>query len=319
MSKKVEPTLNLDVGVFKKNFYTKSLSNWKIGGICDIYIEPNNIKQLRNALDYLLKNKIPIIVIGNGTNILFDDKGFRGAILKLGNGFSYINCLNKYIICGASTYVPFLAKKTADLGLSGLEHIVGIPGYMGGLIAMNGGSQRKSISESIDYVKSIRIETGNEMIFNNNECNFSYRNSIFQNSQYIITEVGLKLEKKETNIIRDEMLKILHTRNIKFPRKLPNCGSVFKNDDVNFKNYGSPGSIVESLGLKGTKIGNAEISQKHANFIINLGNASSNDVLELIYKVQHAFKLKTRLQLQTEILYLNKDGKFIHPSIHNET
>jgi UDP-N-acetylmuramate dehydrogenase len=195
---------------------------------------------------------------------------------------------------------------TCIAGLSGLEHVVGIPGTLGGLVSMNGGSQRKSISEVVEWVRAVDRD-GHIRVLSKNNCGFSYRHSVFQDTDLIIVEAALQLQYSESRIIHSNMLHNLRKRRSRFPLHLPNCGSIFRSTPEMYETIGSPGKIIEELQLKGCKIGGAEISRKHANFIVNKGRAKAQDVLRLIEIVRKRAEA-LQVDLRCEVLYADVDG-----------
>ncbi|HJO93987.1 MAG TPA: UDP-N-acetylmuramate dehydrogenase [Victivallales bacterium] len=303
---KLEKIKLLDVGNIKQNENLANHCTWKIGGPAKLLIEPLSIIQLKNVLQFSSKEEIPHVVIGRGSNLLFSDKGFYGIVIKLEAQFSNYSITGNKLISQAGAWVPGLCRTAAVSGLSGIEHTIGIPCTIGGLVYMNGGSLRKNIGESL-----IKIETINSMGEIKNylpdECNFSYRHSIFQElNDVIITRVFLKLFPKNKHLIRKELLDILKTRRINFPLKQPSCGSVFKADEKMYNKIGPPGKVIDNLGLKGFRIGNAMISNKHANFFINLGGASSDDILALISYVSDKVYKATGFELSCEVKYVSE-------------
>lgn len=280
---------------------------WKIGGVCNSFRTINNIEELRSFVTKFSDDKT--LVIGNGTNILFDSKGYDGAVIKLDGEFGKIKKgSNSTLEVGASVWVPGLVRYCSKNGLGLLEHCVGIPASFGGLVTMNGGSQRKAISDVIVSVKVMDYK-GNIKIIKRNDCNFGYRKSIFQESRLIILSAIVQLSEIEKNGNRAELLSILKERRLKFPRKEPNCGSVFKSSKELFDALGAPGYIIESLGLKGYSVGGAKISEKHANFIVNLGNASSCDIIEIVNHINKCCMDKYGFSLEAEALFYKKNGE----------
>ena len=277
----------------------KMYSSWKIGHTADILIEAVSIDEIIhiNSISNLLK--IPIKVIGDGTNILFPDYHIDGIILRFSKKFSGIKKIdNNEFEIRSGTWTPYVANYIGNRGFTGIEHIIGIPGTFGGLIYMNGGSLRNSISSSI---KSVRVFDGKKCIdLQNDECKFDYRNSIFQSKKYIIISAKLKLKKANRTEVIKSMEKILNDRRFKIPRKFPNCGSVFISDPVLYKEFGSPGKVIDDLGLKGYRVGGAYVSTKHGNFIINDGTATSRNVLELVNYVKDAVLKETGIGLNIE-------------------
>lgn len=287
------------------------LSQWRVGGIADVIIRPRNKKELIRIRQWLYSNDLKSVIIGNTTNLLFSDEGLHVVVVQIGSNFSKVKTDGLEVIAEPGVWVPGLAKLAMQAGLSGIEHTCGIPGTLGGLIVMNGGSQRQGIGSVVKYVETVD-NSGNIKRYTNQECNFSYRNSIFQNKDEIIVEVGLKLNNKhEKSEIRQEMLQILHSRRKKFPRKQPNCGSVFVSNPDMYEDYGPPGKIIEAFGFKGMSQGDAQISQLHANFIVNKGSAQSKDILYLIDIVKETIYEKTGYRMVVEARFVTSCGKII--------
>lgn len=283
-------------------------SYWKIGGTADYFVEPINIEQLAN-INKLLKGdgNIPHLFIGDASNLLFDDAGFKGVIVKIGNKLSHIEFDAENVYCEAGVWVPGLAYQTYRKGLSGIEHLCGIPGRIGGLIYMNGGSNRKSISDNLQSVTLID-NAGNIELINTESLCFSYRSSPFQNDDRIIAAASLTLSYANRSEVRNAMRHILASRRKKFPRKTPNCGSVFVSDPKMYEIIGPPGFAIEKEGLKGVKKGNAQISNLHANFIVNLGGASCQDVLFLIHLARSKVFESTNFKMDCEVRYVDPVG-----------
>lgn len=284
------------------------LSYWKIGGKVDYFIQPATIEQLAEINKFLkADNNIPHLFIGDCSNLLFDDAGFKGVIVKVGNNLSRIKFEGEKVFCEAGVWVPGLAYQTYRKGLSGIEHVCGIPGRLGGLVYMNGGSNRKSISDNLESVTLID-SAGNIDIVETKTLNFSYRSSPFQNDDRIIVAATLKLSSADRSEVRNSMRHILASRRKKFPRKIPNCGSVFVSDPKMYEIIGPPGFAIEKEGLKGVKKGNAQISNLHANFIINLGGASCQDVLSLINLARSKVFESTQFKMDCEVRYVDPYG-----------
>ncbi|MEI9752335.1 UDP-N-acetylmuramate dehydrogenase [Moellerella wisconsensis] len=280
----------------------------KIGGLCENYYEAKNTDNLL----YILKNSVqPIVIIGNGTNLIFDSLGFNGTIIKLSSEFDYIEINDKLVNVGAATWIPKLVRKLSTHGLGGIDHCIGIPATLGGLITMNGGSQRRSISENIHKVYTI-TKDGILKTYTKDECNFKYRDSIFKKNLEIIIGATLKCEEIPPYSNRSKILNILKERREKFPRKLPNCGSVFMSSPELYNKIGPPGYIIESLKLKKFKIGGAEISDIHANFITNINNATSSDIISLVNYINKKCFEQYKLTMKAEPLYISPNGDMFH-------
>jgi UDP-N-acetylmuramate dehydrogenase len=194
-------------------------------------------------------------------------------------------------------------------GLAGHEHICGIPGTIGGLIYMNGGSMRRSISENLISVTSID-SWGEAHTRDAASCAFAYRYSIFHSLDEIITAVSLRFEHGQPKTIRQKMLKILGDRRRKFPSQ-PNCGSVFKSDPKMYEIVGPPGQAIEQSGLKGLNIGGAQVSTLHANFIVNTGDAKAKDILTLINEVAARVEQTTGFKMDAEVIYVSSSGEMV--------
>jgi len=290
-----------------ENIALSNYSYWKVGGVADFLFIVNSISELTEALSFLDKQNLPSIVIGNTSNLLFSDSGLRGGLIKLGPNFSFCHFDERSITVGGAIYLPQLVRKCVNQGLSGIEHLVGVPATLAGAVYMNAGSQRKSLSENLISVTS--LDLNGELITRRvDECMFSYRSSIFQSNSELILSAKLKLTPKLKSIVREECLAILKSRNQKFPRKKPSCGSVFISDPAMYHNYGPPGKILEDVGLKGFKIGGASISSKHANFIVNDGGAKAFDILSLIAIAINKVKAETGFQLKSEAKFVTENG-----------
>ncbi len=290
------------------NVNLAKITRWKIGGNAGCIIRPDSTKVVSELIDYLDSNKISYLVIGSTSNLLFADEGVRAVIIQIGNRMSDYKIDGDTVWVQAGKWVPGFARNVAQAGLSGIEHTAGIPGTIGGLICMNGGSQRKGIGSHIKSVTAVS-PTGVIKTFSKEECNFSYRSSIFQKNEYAITEAELNFsERKDYKVIRDEMLNILSERRTKFPQKLPNCGSTFISNPDIYKKYGPPGKVIEGLGYKGFKIGGVEVSTVHANFLNNTGNAKAVDVLRMISEIRMAVKKRTGFDMKAEVKFVDVNG-----------
>ncbi len=285
-------------------------SSWQIGGPADLLLQPENADHVASVVRFANNRRIPLIVIGQGTNLLFDDAGLRGIVLKLGHNLSRIAISNHRITAEAGAWVPGLARKAMQAGLSGLEHTIGIPGTIGGLVLMNGGSQRKGIGDNVRRVWIVDPE-GRLLELSREECSFSYRQSALQGTGAVVVKVELECEREQPQRIRRTMLEDLRERRCKFPRKEPNCGSVFLSTSEMHASVGPPGKIIEGAGLKGMRVGNAEVSQQHANFIVNRNGATSEDVLGLIAHIRQVVHEKIGFELCCEVRYVSPDGEIL--------
>jgi UDP-N-acetylmuramate dehydrogenase len=303
----LEQLVSQDVGHCSFDALLAEHNSWQIGGPADLLVEPTSAGQVAAVVRFANQNKIPLVVIGQGTNLLFDDAGLRGILLKLGDKFSRITIDGNRILADAGAWVPGLARKAMAAGLAGLEHTIGIPGTIGGLVLMNGGSQRRGIGENVRRVWVVS-HTGEMNELSREECAFSYRKSALQGTGAVVVRAELECEHAERATIRTRMLEDLRERRRKFPRKEPNCGSVFLSTTTMHESVGPPGKIIEEAGLKGTCIGDAEVSHRHANFIVNRGRASSKDVLALIDHIRNVVNSRIGFDLCCEVRYVSPEG-----------
>lgn len=309
MNSTLERTL-ADFGLcWQRNVLLKNLSCWRIGGAADYLAMPRNAHEVALVCRAALEANVPFMVVGHGSNILFDDAGYRGMIVKIGRSFARCRISGTTVRADAGIWAPSLARACAAKGLEGLEHAAGIPGNLGGLLYMNGGSMRCSVGDCVRCVVAMAPD-GTVKTLSRDNCGFSYRHSVFQSSRWIILGAELELRQSTAREVRQTMLDILEERRRKFPLELPNCGSVFSNDAELYARFGPPGMIIDKAGLKGTRVGGAEISGKHANFIVNIGGASSSDVFSLVRKVRRKVRDLTGFTLRTEVLYLSPDGRY---------
>jgi UDP-N-acetylmuramate dehydrogenase len=285
-----------------------NLSYWKVGGNALAVVRPRSIAELQGAIRIVNQHStVPHMIIGDTSNLLFSDDGYDGVLIKIGNELSRIEFNENKAYCEAGVWVPELAYQTYRHALSGVEHICGIPGRIGGLVYMNGGSQRRGILENVESVQLVNQQGQLETVLEK-DLSHAYRTSPFQGDARVIVATTLKLAFGERNEIRNEMRSILASRRKKFPRKLPNCGSVFLSNPSMYDIVGPPGLAIERAGLKGVRRGNAQISPLHANFIVNLGGASSADILYLIALARTTVYKQTGFLMDCEARYIDKNG-----------
>lgn len=286
-------------------------SQWKAGGKIAAVACPTSKIEISGLINWCALNELPYVVIGGTTNLLFCDEDIDAIAIHIGSHFSTYAISDNSVIASSGIWVPKLAKVVMHAGLSGIEHICGIPGSLGGLVVMNGGSQRKNIDKSIKYVET--IDSGGRIKkYQHSDCEFEYRGSVFQKNKEVIVEIQLALnEITNRKTIRREMLSILRDRRKKFPRKTPNCGSVFQSRGDVYDRYGPPGKIIEKCGLKGLNDGRAQVSLEHANFIVNKGGAKASEIKNLINTVRDQVYDKYNVVLEVEPKYVDGFGSII--------
>ncbi len=291
----------LEIPNLKENILLAPYTTYKIGGPADYFVIVKNKEDLANAITEARKNKIPFFFLGTGANILVGDKGIRGLVIK--NESEDIKIDNDAVIAGSGATIAEIIKKTSDAGLSGFEHFAGIPSTVGGALWQNlhflSPDRTKtiyidSIFESAELLdESNKIITGDKDFFE-----FGYDTSILHKRNLIVLEAKFRLEKKDAAIIKNQAEENLKWREERQPaiEKFPSCGSVFKK----IEGVGA-GRLIEKAGLKGYKIGGAQVSEKHANFIVNIGNAKAADVLAIIKLIQEKVLEESGYKLETEI------------------
>lgn len=278
----------------------KKHTAFKIGGPADTFIKVDSIEDLKEILKLSKDNNIPINIIGNGSNLLVTDKGIRGIVLKIDLKNIEIKEKDNKIEIIADSGVPLglLAQKILKEEITGFEQLSGIPGTIGGAIIMNAGAHGKEIKDVITEVTAMDYN-GEIYKFTKEDCKFEYRRSIFQEKKYIIIQAKMLLEKGKKEDIKNKMNEYLEYRKEKQPIEYPNAGSTFKrgNDYITAQ-------LIDQAGLKGYKIGGAEVSKKHAGFIINKENATAEDVINLVDYVTKEIKEKfsKNIKLEIEIL-----------------
>ena len=294
-------------GLFR-NVDLSQISRWRIGGKADLILQPSSPEQIVALRRWFHERDMHHVVFGATSNLLFADEGLHAPCIQIGERMSKIDIQGNVVNAQAGAWVPGLARRIMQAGLTGAEHTCGIPGTLGGLICMNGGSLRKGIGSSVLSVESVDA-SGCVMEREWDACDFAYRQSIYQTNGEVITNVRLQFEKGERDAIRREMLRILADRRNKFPRKQPNCGSVFKSNPAMYAEIGPPGAVIARLGMKGLREGGAVISPDHANFIINDKEAKAKDVISLINTICSAVNEKFGHKLVCEVKCLAENGK----------
>ncbi len=283
----------------RKNEPMSRHTSWQVGGPADYYLCPADLSELVEIVRFSNKYNLPLYVFGNGTNLLVLDGGIRGLVVNIGSSFSYVNCEQNGLTAGAGTPMTYLARTAAEQGLVGLEFAVGIPGSLGGAVIMNAGSFGGYIGEKVRAVKL--ISPGAELItMERNELSFSYRTSNLP-GKGVIFEIVLDLKPGDSVESMKLMDYFLSERSLRHP-DLPSAGSVFRNIPDQ-----PAGKIIEEIGCKGMRIGGAEVSCKHANFIVNTGTATAADILSLIEAVRQKVKDEYNLDLQPEVKIVGEE------------
>lgn len=282
----------------KQNEPMKLHTSFKVGGPADFFVTVESIEELKNIIKFTKESNIPLYIVGNGTNLLVKDNGISGIVVKLAmNKFEVSERKNSKIEVKAQAGVPlaFLGQKMLQSEIAGFEELSGIPGTIGGAIIMNAGAHGKEMKDIVKNVVAIDYDC-NICEFTNEQCKFEYRNSMFENGKYIILQANLELEKGNKDEISRKMSEYMQFRKEKQPLEYPSAGSTFKRgtDFVTAK-------LIDDAGLKGYSIGGAQVSEKHAGFIINKNNATAQDILNLIKYVQETILKKFNKNIELEV------------------
>lgn len=285
----------------KQNEILADYCTYHIGGPAKCFFSAGDIDQIIAGLEVARENNFPFFILGGGSNVLFADEGFPGLILKIENCF--INPVGGEVsprfLVGAGTPLSMLTRYAFDNSLSGMEWAAGIPGTVGGAIRGNAGAFHQEMSESVAQVLALEIvpEGIRELNMTKSECKFSYRESIFKNNKnLVIVSALIRLHKGRQEEIRAKMDEYLAKKSTTQPLDYPSAGSVFINPPGFFA-----GKLIEDCGFKGKTVGGAQVSEKHSNFIINRGNATAENVKDLIEQIKSAAKEKFGVEMKEEI------------------
>lgn len=283
----------------RKNEPMSRHTTFKIGGNASTYIKAGTLSKLSAIVKECKNSDIDYLIIGNGSNILVSDDGLDKTVIRLDGELRNIALLDETTIyCGAGASLAALCKFALKNSLSGLEFAWGIPGTVGGAVFMNAGAYGGEMKDVVYSVSHI-TESGEIGRTEKDNLQFGYRNSVYRSNGCIITGVTLKLKKAQKNEIQEKMDDFLFRRSSKQPLEYPSAGSVFKRPQGAFA-----GALIEQCGLKGKTVGGAQVSEKHAGFIINKSNATAQDVKNLVKEIQQTVKAQTDFDLECELIML---------------
>lgn len=301
LKEKIEKAnLHIDENKIKYNEPMNKYTSFKIGGPAECLIKIDNEDDLKEILKFVKEENIKLTILGNGSNVLVLDKGIKGITLLMKiEKIEMHEEGNKVLVkLGAGEKIAKVGRVFLNKSLTGFEEISGIPGTIGGAVRMNAGAHGREMKDIVKTVTCFDLG-GNKKVFTNEEMEFSYRRSIMFSKKYIVTEVEIELEKGKEQEIKEKMDKYAKFRKEKQPLEYPSAGSTFKRgeDFITAK-------LIDEAGLKGMSVGGAEISTKHAGFIINKNNATAKDVLDLVQKVKEEIykKFGKNIELEIEIL-----------------
>ena len=277
----------------------KNHTTFKIGGNCIALIEPREVSDIVETIKICRENSIKFFVIGNGSNLLVPDEGYNGVIIKLKGEFSTIQVEGEYLIVNSGAKLSEIYTVAYENSLTGFEFASGIPGTIGGAIYMNAGAYGGEMKDIVESVEVLDLDNFELRELKNEELEFSYRKSIIQRKNYIVTTIKLKLQKGNKEEINAVYEDLRERRNSKQPLNFGSAGSTFKRPEGHFAS-----KLIEDAGLKGYHINDAWVSEKHSGFVVNKGNASYKEVMELIEYVQNVVFEKFGVKLETEVRIL---------------
>ena len=275
-----------------------SHTTFRIGGLADCFVQLENTEQLIKIQKYLSQVGVPFFILGNGSNLLVSDAGFRGVILQIGPKMNRVTVEGNVIVAQAGASMAQIARTAMEHELTGMEFASGIPGTIGGGVVMNAGAYGGELSQIVTQVNVVNNE-GEIMELDNETMEFGYRTSTIRNNPFTVTEVILRLEKGDRQQIRERMEELAAKRREKQPLEYPSAGSTFKRPAEHYA-----GQLIMEAGLRGLQCGGAKVSDKHCGFVINTGNATAEDVRKLIREVQARVKDQFNVDLETEVLFL---------------
>ena len=281
--------------------YLRHHTTFKIGGPADLFVEPTTMAELSFALRTIHEFDVPVTIIGCGSNILVKDGGIRGAVVSVRHMTQIMDC-NDNVLCIGSGYILKDASEFAwENGLTGLEFAIGIPGTLGGAVFMNAGAYDGEMSHVVTAVRAVDFQ-GNIKEYDASHLDFGYRHSVFHDNHEVIGEVIMTLKPGDKNVIKARMDELTEKRESKQPLEFASAGSTFKRPPGYFA-----GTLIEQTGLKGLSVGDAQVSHKHAGFVINTGSASAKDVLDLIAEVQRRVYDQHGVHLEPEVRMIGED------------
>jgi len=298
MRKEIFQQINKELTEIQKNISLKDYTTLKIGGPAKYFYVAKTRESLIKAIQIAKKLRLPFFILGRGSNLVVNDQGFNGLVIKLQMADRELK--NNEISAEAGTLLSQLTQLAFENSLTGLEWASGIPGTAGGAIRGNAGAFGESIADVVKSVEVYNLKNERTQTFNNAQCQFGYRESVFKKKpDLIILSAKFRLQKENQDKIKEKMKEFLGKRKEKQPLGFPSAGSIFKNPTRFLA-----GELIEKCGLKGKQIGNIKISEKHTNFIVNLGEGKAADVVKLIELIKAKVEDKFNIQLEEEIQYL---------------
>lgn len=275
-----------------------SHTTFRVGGPAECYIEIENAEQLQRVQRYLYQVEYPFTIVGNGSNLLVSDNGYQGIVLQIGGKMSDISVEGNVIVARAGASMAQVSAAAWKNGLTGLEFASGIPGTVGGGVVMNAGAYGGELAQVVTSVQVLNKDS-EFLTLDNATMEFGYRKSTIRRQPFIVTEVTFKLTPGEPEAIKSKMDELAAKRREKQPLEFPSAGSTFKRPEGHFA-----GELIMNAGLRGFQVGGARVSDKHCGFVINTGNASAADIMDVIWEVQRRVKDRFEVELEPEVVFL---------------
>lgn len=292
--------VNLPQTLFSFNEDMRKHTSFQTGGTADLFVEPGTVPELQKLIKYIIKENIPAIIIGQGSNILVSDQGLREAVIKIGGRLSKWTVENNKLEAEAGALLADAAKAAQENGLAGLEFAGGIPGSVGGGVFMNAGAYGSEIKDVLEEIQ-VLARDGAILTRKVSDLELGYRTSIMQANGDIILKAKFNLKKGHKEEIKKTMDELKRRREQTQPLEYPSAGSIFKRPAGHFT-----GQLIQEARLKGCQIGGAQVSMKHAGFIVNAGNATTTDILNLIKHIQREVKNNSGVDLETEVRFVGE-------------
>lgn len=275
--------------------------SFKVGGPADVLVRPKTEDEIKDIFSFLNDNNIPFLVKGNGSNILIKDGGFRGVVIEIADNFSSFEIVGDDMVIQTGALLSSIGRAAMENNLTGFEFASGIPGTLGGALAMNAGAYG---GEMKNIVKSVRLmdEKGKIVEFTNEEMEFGYRHSILSDRKMIAISAVISLKNGKFDEIKEKMEDLAYQRRTKQPLEYPSAGSTFKRPDGYFA-----GKLIQDSNLKGASVGGAMVSEKHSGFVINYNNATATDIINLIEHIKSTVYDQQGVRLEEEVKILGED------------
>lgn len=287
-------------GIFLTDEPMSRHTTFRTGGPADIYIEPSGVEELKQVLDICREENVAYTIIGNGSNLLVGDGGYRGVLISFGKPFAQVTIEGAQVRTGAGALLSAVAKQVLNASLTGFEFAAGIPGTIGGAVVMNAGAYGGELCQVLREATVLTPE-GEVKTLPAEELELGYRSSCVQKNGYIVLEAVLQLQLGNADDIRAVMDDLASKRREKQPLEYPSAGSTFKRPEGHFA-----GRLIQDAGLRGFRVGGAQVSEKHCGFVINRDHATSADILSLCRQVQEKVKAQSGVELELEVKLLGE-------------